>query len=293
MVNRTNNKITEGSPLIRQPNLNLKQSAVEFFRSRSTVYNERYSVKAAGDLLWIRHDAILRIVESWGLPRGSRMLDLGCGPGLMTRELAKMGYTGVGVDASPAMIEHCTEQARAGGISDTWTYQVGDVEAVPLPEGSFDGAICSGVIDYLPADDKLLAEAARVLKPEGRFLLCVTNKFGYTVSLSTPIYWIEKIPGVHSLASRMRSIFVGGKHGAMEFNFLPRKHRPAAARNALARHGFRVESDKYVHFSVLPAPLCTLTSKLNLGIDEKLNALDRTPLRVIGSCYILNTRIKK
>jgi ubiquinone/menaquinone biosynthesis C-methylase UbiE len=289
----TDPRIPKGSSLIGRPHLNLKETAVEYFRSRSAVYNERYSVNAAGDLLWIRHRAILRIVQGWGLPLGSRLLDLGCGPGLLTCDLARMGYCGIGLDASPAMIEHCTQQAKARQISGSWTYLLGDVEAVPLPGGSFDGVICAGVIDYLPTDDKLIGEVARVLKPEGYFLLCVTNKFGYTVSLSTPISWIESIPGVHALASRLRSVFVGGKQGTMEFDFLPRKHRPAEARNSMARHGFRLESDKYVHFSVLPAPFCTVTSKLNLGIDEKLDALDRTPLRIIGSCYILSTRVEK
>jgi ubiquinone/menaquinone biosynthesis C-methylase UbiE len=167
------------------------------------------------------------------------------------------------------------------------------VEALPFPNADFDGAVCSGVIDYLPTDGKLLAEVARVLSPGGRLLLCVTNKFGYTVSLSTPIHWLKRIPGVNSLASRLRSLFVGGNQGAMEFNFLPRKHRPAEARESMERHGFRVESDQFVHFTLLPAPFCAMTSKLNLGIDEKLNGLDRTPLRIIGSCYILSARLGK
>jgi len=269
----------------------LKSNAVEYYRSKAKVYNERYSVRASGDLLWVRHDAILAMVRAWGLPPGARILDLGCGPGLLTRDLAKMGYCGAGLDASPAMIEHSTQSAAAEGAA--WTYRLGDVEHVPFPDQSFDAAICSGVIDYLPTDDKLLAEAARVVKPGGRLLLCFTNRFGYTVSLSTPIYWLKKMPAMRWLASHLRSWLVGGKQGAMEFNFLPRKHRPAAARKVIAEHGFQLESDRYVHFSLLPAPLCTMTSKLNLGIDEKLNALDRTPLRGMGSCYIVSARKEK
>lgn len=293
MMIQTNEKTTNGSPPMQQSRGNLKEDAIAYYRSKSSVYNERYSVRANGDLLWVRHNAILDMVQGWSLPRKSRLLDLGCGPGMLTRDLAKMGYRGTGLDASPAMIEHSSQQALAQGISDSWTYQLGDVEKVPFPDASFDGAVCSGVIDYVPTDDKLLAEVARVLKPGGRCLLCFTNKFGYTVSLSTPIYWLKKIPGMTYLASRLRSILVGGNQGAMEFNFLPRKHRAEVARNSMARHGFRVETDRYVHFSLLPAPFCAMTSKLNLGIDEKLNALDRTPLRTIGSCYILSARIEK
>ncbi len=268
----------------------LKERAIEYYRSKASVYNERYSVKAAGDLLWVRHSALVNMVRGWQLPHGSRLLDLGCGPGLLSVSLARLGYGGVGLDASPSMIEASTRRAQAEGIADLWTYQLGDVEAVPFPTGSFDGAVCAGVIDYLPTDDTLLAEAARVLKPDGRFALCFTNRFGFTVSLSTPIYWLKRVPGISSFASWLRSSLVGGKQGAMDFNFLPRKHRPAVARAAMARHGFHFDADKYVHFSILPAPFCTLFSRIAPGVDEKLNALDATPLRGIGSCYILNSR---
>jgi len=266
----------------------LKERAVEYFRSKSKTYNERYSIKASGDLLWVRHKALLEIVHGWGLPQGSRFVDLGCGPGHLTRDLATMGYAGVGLDSSAAMIEYCVGEASAMGLSDVWQYKLGDVEAPPFPENSFDAAVCSGVIDYIPTNEKLLAEAARILKPGGHFLLCFTNQFGYTVSLSTPVYWIKKIPGLRTFASWLRSIVVGGQHGAMEFDFLPRKHRPAEARKAMENHGFRVAGDRFVQFTLLPAPLCTITSKLSLGIDEKLEVLNRTPLRVIGSCYIVS-----
>lgn len=271
---------------------NLKQLGIDYYRSKAAIYNERYTVKAKGDLLGVRHRALLDLLSQWNLPAGARLVDLGCGPGVLTRDLAKLDYRGVGVDASPAMIEYSTRQAAAEEIGHAWRYQLADVEAIPFARASFDGAVCSGVIDYLSADDTMLSEVARVLKPGGRFLLCVTNRFGYTVSLSAPMYWVKQLPGARALASWLRSVLVGGSQGAMEFNFLPRKHRPAEARAALARHGFEVQGDRYVHFSLLPAPFCAMTSKLNFGMDARLNALDRTPLRGLGSCYIIDARLK-
>jgi len=276
-----------------QKDSNLKKNAVRYFRTKSNIYNERYSVRASGDLLWVRHNAIIELVKKWGLPAGSRVVDLGCGPGLLTRDLAKMGYSGVGLDSSASMIEFSAHQAQAGGLSDSWKYQLGDVEAIPFPDASFDAAICSGVIDYLPTDDKLIAEAARILKPGGHFIVCFTNKFGYTVSLSKLIYWLKRFPAIRRFASWLRSALVGGKEGAMEFDFIPRKQRPANVREAIRRHGFHLEADRFVHFSLLPAPFCTMISKLSFGIDEKLNILDRTPLRIVGSCYIVSAYLEK
>lgn len=269
----------------------LKENAIEYFRSKASIYNERYSVKATGDLLWARHHAIAETVRRWRLPAGSRILDLGCGPGLLTRDLANMGYRGVGLDASPAMIAHSRQLAEETNIADEWSYQIGDVEAVSLPDQSFDAVICAGVIDYLETDHKILAETARLLKPNGRFLFCFTNKFGYTVSLSTPIYYLKRLPCAQVFASWLRSLLVGGKHGAMAFDFLPRKHRPAAARSAMAQHGFRILEDRYLHFSLFPAPFCAMTSRMNMRIDEKLDALNSTRFRVLGSCYILSGQL--
>ena len=277
----------------KKAKLGFKESALQFFQTKSDLYVERYSVQAGGDVLWVRHRAILELVTEMNLPHGSRILDLGCGPGLLSFDLARRGYGGIGLDAAPAMIQRCRLGAVAEGISDLWQYQVGDVEALPFQDASFDVAICAGVIEYLPSDENLMREAARVLKSSGRFILCVTNKYGYTVSLSGILHCIERIPGVTKLESMLRRIVVGGKHGAMGFTFRPRKHGPGEVREEMAKHGFKAEKERYAQFTLLPAPFCALTTRLNLNIDEKLAALDRSPLRVFGSCYLVRALIDK
>ena len=276
--------------LLKGTDAGLKSSAIKHFRAKSSLYVERYVVKANGDLLQPRHRAIVQMVREMELPQASRILDLGCGPGFLSLDLAKQGYRGLGLDAAPAMIQHCKLQATTQGFSELWHYQLGDVEALPFRSESFDVAICAGVIEYLPTDEHLLREAARVLKRGGRFVLCVTNKYGYTVSLSAVSYRIKSMPRVRRLVSMLRTTIVGGKHGAMEFSFLPRKHRPRVIRESMTRHGFRIDKDRYVRFTLLPAPFCTLTSRLRLGIDDKLDVLDHTPLRLIGSCYLMCAR---
>jgi ubiquinone/menaquinone biosynthesis C-methylase UbiE len=268
----------------------LKARAIKHFHEKSSLYEERYRVQASGDVLRPRHRALVQIVEALELPQASRILDLGCGPGLLSLDLARQGYRGVGLDAAPAMIRRCTHQAADEGLAGLWHYHLGDVEELPFRDESFDAAICAGVIDYLPTDENLLREAARVLKRGARLVLCVTNKYGYTVSLSRLLYRIKHLPGARGLASTLRKIAVGGNYGAMEFAFLPRKHRPGAVRDSMTKYGFRIDRDRYLQFTLLPAPFCTLLSRLKLTMDEKLDLLDRTPLRIIGSCYVVCAR---
>ncbi len=268
----------------------MKEEAISYFHLQSDQYAERYSVLARGDMLWDRHHAILDMLRSAGLPAGSNIVDLGCGPGLLSLDLARLGYRGVGLDGAAAMVQRSQAQAQAAGIAELWRYQVGDVEAVPLPSASFDAVISAGVIEYLPDDQGLVREAARLIKPGGRFILCVTNKYGYTVSLYPLLHRAKKIPGMVRMASAIRRLLVGGKGGAMDFGFLPRKQRPAQIRRILAENGFQLEDDRYLQFTLLPSPFCAFLSKLKLGFDANLNTLDRTWLRGLGSCYILSCR---
>jgi ubiquinone/menaquinone biosynthesis C-methylase UbiE len=279
--------VEDGSKLGR---VDLKRTAIEYFDAKSDLWAERYAVPASGDLLWMRHRAILETILEMQIPRTARILDLGCGSGFLDLDLANLGYSGMGIDAAPSMIGRCALQAATKGISDSWQYQVGDVEALPFRDASFDVAICAGVIEYLSGDEELLNEVLRILKPGGLFILCVTNKYGYTASLSSIFYRVKKVPGVKRVASLLRKLFVGGELGAMEFTAIPRKHRPSTIQKLMADRGFQIEKDKYVQFTLLPSPFCAVFSRLKTNLDEKLNALDHTRLRIFGSSYLLAGR---
>jgi ubiquinone/menaquinone biosynthesis C-methylase UbiE len=268
----------------------LKKRAVDYFRANSEQYAERYVIAAQGDVLWQRHQAILGLLDGMGLHAGSTLLDLGCGPGLLSFDLAARGYRGVALDAAPSMVGLAKREAGARGYSGLWQYQVGDVEALPLRDQCFDAAICAGVIDYLPSDENLLREVSRVLRPGGAFVLAVTNRYGYTISLSSAVDYVKRSPRLLRFASAVRQRVVGGKHGVMSFDFVPRKHRPSAIRTALLQRGLEIAKDRYLQFTVLPAPFCTFLSRFVRAGRGGLEVLDRTPLRVIGSCYLIVAR---
>jgi SAM-dependent methyltransferase len=107
----------------------------------------------------------LRAVAS--LPRGSRILDLGCGNGFpITNALLNAGYHVVGLDSSERMLERFRANLPITPVVR------GDSRARPFTDGSFDGAISWGMVFHLTTRDQASAFAgvARVLKPGAPFL---------------------------------------------------------------------------------------------------------------------------
>jgi SAM-dependent methyltransferase len=99
-----------------------------------------------------------------------RIVDIGCGEGQVARRLSEGGAAIVGADPSGAQLENALVSPR-GGIA--YVQALG--EALPLRSQSVDGAVCCLVIEHSDDADAVLAEAARVLAPGGRFLLLVNH----------------------------------------------------------------------------------------------------------------------
>ena len=112
---------------------------------------------------WI-HDAVLE-----GQP--TRILDVGCGPGLYTSRLARLGHVCTGVDISPASIEHARESAAA--LSLDCRYVLGDVREADLDTGYGLAMLLFGEINvFRPEDARALLRKTRdALEPRGRLLL--------------------------------------------------------------------------------------------------------------------------
>ena len=106
-----------------------------------------------------------------------RVLDVGCGPGDLLRGMARQhpGWgTLVGFDLSPGMARRAADltQDLPPGLSDRDLihFFVGDAQALPFPDACFDVVMARHVLPYVPDIDRAVAEAARVLRPGGRFL---------------------------------------------------------------------------------------------------------------------------
>jgi SAM-dependent methyltransferase len=107
------------------------------------------------------------------LAKGSRILDVGCGVGRHSLELARRGYQMVGIDITPAFVEIANKNARAEGLEAQFYRQ--DARGLKF-ESEFDAAICLCEGAFGLAGDEqghraILGGVQRALKPSGKFIL--------------------------------------------------------------------------------------------------------------------------
>jgi ubiquinone/menaquinone biosynthesis C-methylase UbiE len=118
-----------------------------------------------------------RLTSRLALPPEACVVDLGCGPGVSTFELARRlpGARLVGLDVAPRMLAQARRRRRAQAVATRIEWLQADAARLPLGEASVDA--CTGhSFLYLVADrTAVLAEARRVLRPGGRLVLMEPN----------------------------------------------------------------------------------------------------------------------
>jgi SAM-dependent methyltransferase len=112
---------------------------------------------------------ILQLLE---LHAGTRLCELGCGPGWILLLAARHGVEATGYDISPEMIEIASARAAAEGVEVR--FEVGDMEALDLGR-RFDACLLYDSLHHSPRPDLVLRSAHRALKPGGRLLIVDPN----------------------------------------------------------------------------------------------------------------------
>jgi ubiquinone/menaquinone biosynthesis C-methylase UbiE len=98
---------------------------------------------------------------------GIRLLDICCGPGYGAGAAAARGSSAVGIDIAPAMIGEARRRFSAAKFHE------GDAESLDFPDASFDAAICAFGLLHLPDSARAIAEAFRILRPNGKYAFTV------------------------------------------------------------------------------------------------------------------------
>src|SRR5262245_60641896 len=135
-------------------------------RARDLAARLEHRAKAADEVA--ARDAYLGLLD---IAAGERVLDVGCGSGAITREIARrVGTNGlaVGLDQSPTLLAVARELAEEAGVGDRTEFREGDALGLPFADRSFDAVVCVTVLSHVPSGEAAIPEFVRVLNPGGR-----------------------------------------------------------------------------------------------------------------------------
>lgn len=137
--------------------------------------------------------------ENFGLERASRkpleglkLLDIGCGGGLVSEPMARLGAEVTGVDASEANIKTAMTHAEQSGLEID--YRAGTAEALLEEEaGPFDIVLNLEVVEHVADPDRFLRDTARLVAPGGVMVVATINRT--PLALATAIIGAEYVLG--------------------------------------------------------------------------------------------------
>jgi SAM-dependent methyltransferase len=159
-----------------------------------------------------------------------RVLDWGCGHGHAAHALQEAGLDVVALEYVAGSTEGARHSLRY--YPEVEAVVTPEPVRLPFPDGSFDAALSLGVLEHVPDPEGSLAELRRVLRPNG-------------------VLYVYKLPNRWSYLERIAKTLGLSYHGEREHDTL---WTVRSAREALARHGFRVREARRMNLLPLTLP---------------------------------------
>ena len=148
------------------------------FNAQSHFWKHVYEENSLYGIIHRERRAIaLRWVEDLALPQASRILEVGCGAGLLAVDVARRGYVVEAIDTSQAMVDLARGHAAEAAVNDRLMVSIGDAHALPGEPDSYNLVIALGVVPFLHSPAAALSEMARVVEPGGYVLLTSDNQW--------------------------------------------------------------------------------------------------------------------
>jgi ubiquinone/menaquinone biosynthesis C-methylase UbiE len=99
-----------------------------------------------------------------------RILDVGCGPGILAAALAPRAGEVVGCDLTPEMLERARQRCHGANLQNV-RFNLGRAESLPFADGSFDVVVTRATLHHFPDPQLVVGEMARVTVPRGRVVV--------------------------------------------------------------------------------------------------------------------------
>ena len=158
----------------------VKQQVAAHWDRRAAHFDQDFGHSIATPAERAAWDRIMQLVDRGAGPLDA--LDVGCGTGFLSLELAARGHRVTGIDLAPTMLDLARRKAAEAGFGIR--FQEGDAEQAPFPSASFDLAISRHVLWTLPHPEAAIDDWIRVLRPGGR--LVVIDGAQYDVAAAPP-----------------------------------------------------------------------------------------------------------
>lgn len=153
---------------------------------------------------------------------GLTLLDIGCGAGLVSEPMARLGFAVTGIDAAADMIAAARTHADEAGLAID--YRTATAETLVAAEARFDAVLALEVVEHVPDHDAFLGAAARLVAPGGALIVSTLNR--------TPrAFFLGIVAAEHILRW-----VPAGTHNWRRFR------RPSELAGVLRRHGLRVDA---------------------------------------------------
>jgi SAM-dependent methyltransferase len=139
---------------------------------------------------WFRgqRETVLDLLRRCSIPAAPQILDAGCGTGKNLQiSLKELGKNSVGFDFSPHAMTYLRRRGLAGRVCQA------SVNGIPFPTGTFDVALCLGVLDLAEVDEpRAWEELWRVVKPGGLIVLVLTAHRWLMSAHDQPIHTVRR-----------------------------------------------------------------------------------------------------
>jgi ubiquinone/menaquinone biosynthesis C-methylase UbiE len=136
--------------------------------AHTTVYSRIYQERARQAIAYL---------DRMNLFAGAPVLEIGCGPGIITTAMARKGFCISAIDSAPEMVERTKTKTQQAGLDAHVRAQVGNIDNLPFADAAFEVVVMIGVTEWLVSLARPLSEIYRVLRPGGHLIISADNNW--------------------------------------------------------------------------------------------------------------------